>query len=198
MQFHHKRRLALTMAAATTAAVVGASTAASAEDVDVSFVITAAADGLTLSSAAPTADLGSAGFSAASAIGLTGNMPDLTVTDARGSLVSGWSIAASATDFDNAGPAASNAVAFFPVTDVASLITGSTLSGMNLLTCACGVDGATSLLLNDLGSGYTLASGIATNLLSTPTATLAPDFYVNVPAGTAANTYTSTVTFTLS
>lgn len=188
----------LSLATLTALAIVGAASGAGAADVNVSFTVNAAAGGLTLSSAAATANAGSSNYSAGSTGAITGDVPSLTLTDARGTLITGWTLQASATAFDNSGPAANKAVVFFPVANAAALITGSTLTGMNLLTCACSATGATALAANNLGSAYNLATGIATSLLSTPSAVVAPDIYIQVPANTPVGTYTSTVTFTLS
>lgn len=192
------RRMVLAMASAL--AAFGTANAAIAVEpvVTTSFTVSAAAGGLTLASAAGTANAGSAAYNAATTSDITGDMPNLTLNDGRGTLVTGWTLQASATAFNNSGPAASSAVVFFPVTGVASLITGSTLSGMNLLTCACAATGPTALLANNLGTPYNLATGIATSLIGTPSAVVSPDIYVKVPANTPVGTYTSTVTFTLS
>jgi len=175
-----------------------AASAALADNVTVSFDITAAAGGLTVAAAAGSADIGDASYNSGSATGLTGDMPNLTVTDARGTLITGWTVTASATAWSDGGSetvTAANGVVFFPVADVAALITGSTLNNMNLLACACSATGATALVANNLGTPYTLATGIATGLLTTPTATFSPDLYVSIPANKPVGTYTNTVTY---
>ena len=174
---------------------------ASAEDVDVSFTVEANAGGLSVASAATSAAVANGAsnpvFDAANAATFSDTLPDLTVTDQRGTLLAGWTVSASGSDFVNGSDsnhtvAASNARVYNNVADATALTTalGGALAGMTV------TGGEFNVGLNNLGTQYDLLTG--TTPLGNGSVVVTPTIDVTVPANTPAGTYTGTVTFTAS
>jgi hypothetical protein len=182
-------------------ALGGVTQAAVAADDSVSFTVTAAGAGLSLSAAGTTSTIDSGGsdpvFDALSSGTVTGNLNAVTVTDARGTLLGSWTVTVSGTSWINGSDAtvtvaASNGRAYLDAADLTALTTalGGSLTGMTLTSAE--LTAGTS----NLGTPYTLVAG--TTALGNGEVTYTPAISVTVPANTPAGTYTATVTQTVS
>lgn len=190
-------RRPIAVAVVVAALAVAAPVTASAGDTSVSFTVNAAAGGLSISQASGSAALSSATFNASGASTVTGNLPDTTVTDQRGSLAAAWTVSVSGTDFVHASTPSqvvgkANARVYLDAANLAGLTTmlGANLAGMTVTSFESNVG------TSNLATSYTLVAGTTT--LGDGSVTYTPRMDVNVPAGTPAGTYGATVTQTVS
>lgn len=187
----HRRILAAT----ATLAVLAVPATAVGADTTVSFEVTAAAGGLSISQAAATADLGTEEFSAGAG-SISGTLPETTVTDVRGTLLAGWTVTvSSAAPFENGDGDTiplSNVHVYNDVASVGALTTalGGVLSGMTLS------GGEFNVGANDLSSPYTLLSGVST--LGNGSVDFTATVDVTIPAATPIGTYETVISQTVS
>lgn len=190
------RRTAAAAAVAALAASVAIAQPASAGDITVTATVTAAEGASALYVAHEgSADLGPTTFSPDTAKTVIANLPTTRVTDQRGTLAAGWTVAVSGTDlkhgdFANNGESipASNARVYLNITDLSSLeglLSGMTVSGAEYLATG-----------NNLSSSYMLIEG--TTNLGNGWVDYTPTMNLTVPSGTPVGTYTTTVTQTVS
>ncbi|CAN5316888.1 hypothetical protein BH23ACT9_BH23ACT9_05900 [soil metagenome] len=189
----HKRTTATSLLAA--AALVSAMTVpAGAIDTEVQFTVTANTAGLSVATAAGPTTVGGAPLFSPTAGTITGTLPTVTVTDARGTLLAGWTLAVVGEAFVSGtnSVAATNARVYNDVADATALTTalGSALDGMTL------TGGEFTVGTKSLAASYTLLAG------TTPTGNgsvaFTPTIDVTIPALTPVGTYSATVSYTVS
>lgn len=194
------RRLAAGGAAAAALLAATAGTAV-AVDTEVSFTVAANGAGLSVAQAGTTATIDDSGsnpvFDVVSSGSVSGDLPELTVTDQRGTLAGAWTVQAVGEAWANTADGAvtvpaSNGRVYMDHATLGALTTalGAALDGM-LLT-----GGELNVGTSDLGTAYTLLSGTTT--LGNGSVDVTPRIDVTVPAETPVGTYTATVTLTVS
>lgn len=165
---------------ATTAALVTAGTAGTAQAADTTTTFAVVAGSLSIGAPA-SASLGNVATGTASVQGVLG---PVTVTDDRGALAATWSVAASSSDFTTGDATAAETV---PKANV--------LYTPGLPTASSPTTGVFTPLPNALGASTPVYTGTA---VGNNSATWNPTIAITLPAQAVAGTYAGTITHSVS
>lgn len=171
--------------------------AAIAADTTVSFTI-AASGSLAVSQASGSSTIDENGstaeYSATDSSTVTGDLPETTVTDTRGTPNANWTVTVSALDHfehsenDSFTVDKNQGRVYMEAANAAALVTalGGDLSGMTVTGGTFTAAGA-----ENLGSPYTLLTG--KTVLGNGSIVYTPSMTLNIPAATPAGTYSAIV-----
>ncbi len=175
------RRSGLALILASGLAVTAAGVAGAATSGTTTTTFTVAGGALSITAPA-TASLGSS----APGANLSGQLGNVTVTDARANLVASWTATVSTTDFTTGGGTASETIGKANV----SYWSGGTTAHTGTAVFTPGqATAATAVALSSPQTAFTATAGVGNN-----SATWDPTLIIAVPAAAVAGTYTGTVT----